>query len=291
MGCSQSISAAIADTKVSSGLKKIDIFPESISGECCWRGSLVVTVHRRGLSSHSWTGPCGSEPNTTRFSFLASSSLSPVNNNNKSRLEQSAGASAAEQETTTSGLTRGNSSDSLPSNCTTNNNNNIQHHHGLNDAATPPSPVKATHHFDIDEAAESQLKDCSVALFGTNNHHNAVNASASTTEGTATPPSPVKATHHFDIDEAVASQLKDRSVALFGHNKKKNKDDDDDEDDPFADDSSAVFEVDEDFLLLDDCDNLSTTSVQDALRGLTLDARMSLVELVRSNSVGHLMTA
>jgi hypothetical protein len=232
-------------------------------------------------------GPCGSQPSTTRFSLLVSLSLSPVNNNN-SRIEHAAGASAA--ETTTSGLTRGNSSDSLPSNCTTNNNN--IHHHDLNASgstaegtATPPSPVKATHHFDIDEAAESQLKDRSVALFGTNN-------SGSTAEGTATPPSPVKATHHFDIDEAVASQLKDRSVALFGHSK-KNKDDghDDDEDDPFADDSSAVFEVDEDFLLLDDSDNLSTTSVQDALRGLTLDARMSLVELVRSNSVGHLMTA
>jgi hypothetical protein len=241
-------------------------------------------------------GPCGSQPSTTRFSLLVSLSLSPVNNNN-SRIEHAAGASAA--ETTTSGLTRGNSSDSLPSNCTTNNNN--IHHHDLNASgsttegtATPPSPVKATHHFDIDEAAESQLKDCSVALFGPNNdnnHHNGLDASGSTTEVAATPPSPVKATHHFDIDEAVASELKDRSVALFGHNKKKNKDDDDDEDDPFADDSSAVFEVDEDFLLLDDCDNLSTTSVQDALRGLTLDARMSLVELVRSNSVGHLMTA
>jgi hypothetical protein len=289
MGCSQSISAAIADTKVSSGLKKIDIFPESISGECWW-GSLVVTVHR-ARAVFSFLDHAAVNPAALDSQSLVSSSLSPVNNNNnKSRIEHAAGASAAEQETTASGLTRGNSSDSLPSNCTTNNNN--IHHHDLNASgstaegtATPPSPVKATHHFDIDEAAESQLKDRSVALFGTNN-------SGSTAEGTATPPSPVKATHHFDIDEAVASQLKDRSVALFGHSK-KNKDDghDDDEDDPFADDSSAVFEVDEDFLLLDDSDNLSTTSVQDALRGLTLDARMSLVELVRSNSVGHLMTA
>jgi hypothetical protein len=111
---------------------------------------------------------------------------------------------------------------------------------------------------------------------------------------TSTPPSTnnnVQQVQLFDLDEAMmGSELKDRSAGMFGdHHQPETNDDDDD---PFADDCSAVFDVDEDFLLLDtSSDDLSTTSdvqVQEALRGLTLEAKMSLVELVRSNSIGQI---
>jgi hypothetical protein len=87
----------------------------------------------------------------------------------------------------------------------------------------------------------------------------------------------------FDLDEAMmGSQLKDRSAGIFGGaNNNEN-------DDPFADDCSAVFDVDEDFLLLDSDNHSTTSDVQEALRGLTLEAKMSLVELVRSDSIGQI---
>lgn len=56
--------------------------------------------------------------------------------------------------------------------------------------------------------------------------------------------------------------------------------------DPFADDNSAVFDIDEDFLF-DDNLSIGSAGVQEALRGLTLEAKLSIVELVRSNSINN----
>jgi hypothetical protein len=201
---------------------------------------------------------------------------------------------AVAEEDAASGMTRRNSSDSLPSSgCTHMNTSFSSFTAGA--TTTPPSTnnVQQVQLFDLDEAMMgSELKDRSAGMFG-DHHQPEENTSFSsfTAGATTTPPSTnnVQQVQLFDLDEAMmGSELKDRSAGMFGHQPEEN--DDDDDDDPFADDSSAVFDVDEDFLLLDS-DDLSTSSdvqVQEALRGLTLEAKMSLVELVRSNSIGQI---
>lgn len=61
-----------------------------------------------------------------------------------------------------------------------------------------------------------------------------------------------------------------------------------DAEDPFADDCSAVFDVEED-AFLDDNLSIGSAAAQEALRGLTLEAKLSIVELVRSNSINQIV--